>query len=144
MADLSTFESRTGKLTCSPSEIFDFVTDIRNFKQFVPDNASVNELNIDRESCSFNISPVGSVKVNLSEKEPHKKVVYNGSALQSNDFSLILNIKETAAGKAEVQIILAAKLNPLLKMMVAKPVDNFLEKVVDEMEKFRGWKGAKL
>jgi hypothetical protein len=29
-------------------------------------------------------------------------------------------------------------------MMVAKPVDSFLEKVVDEMEKFRGWKGAKL
>jgi carbon monoxide dehydrogenase subunit G len=143
MSDLSTFESRTGKLNCTPSEIFDFVTDIRNFKQFVPDGASVNELNIDRESCSFNISPLGNVNLNLSEKEPHKKVVYNGSALQSNDFSLILDIKETIAGKAEVHIKLAAKLNPLLKMMAAKPVGNFLEKLIDEMEKFRGWKSAK-
>lgn len=144
MSELSTFESRTGKLTCTPSEIFDFVTDIRNFKQFVPENASINELNVNRESCSFNISPVGNVNVNLSEREPYNKVVYSGSALQSNDFSLTLNIKETTAGKAEVQIELAAKLNPLLKMMIAKPVDSFLEKVIDEMEKFRGWGKTKL
>jgi carbon monoxide dehydrogenase subunit G len=144
MSEVSTFISRTGKLTCTPSEIFDFVTDIRNFKQFVPENASINELNIDRESCSFKISPIGNVNVNLSEKEPHNKVVYSGSALQANDFSLILNIKETKAGKAEVQIELAARLNPLLKVMIAKPVDSFLEKVIDEMEKFRDWGKTKL
>jgi len=139
MSDWSTFESRTGKLNCTPSEIFDFVTDIRNFKQFVPDDASVNDLYIDRESCSFNISPLGNVNVNLSEKKPHSKVVYSGSALKSNDFSLTLDIKETVAGKAEVNIKMAAELNPLLKMMVTKPVDSFLEKLIDEMEKFKGW-----
>lgn len=144
MADLSRFESRTGKLTCTPSEVFDFVTDIRNFKQFVPDNASIRDINIDSKSCSFNISPIGNVNFYLSEKEPHNKVVYSGSALQSNDFSLILNIKDTTSGRAEVQIELAAKLNPLLKVMVAKPVEGFLEKLIDEMEKFRGWKGTKL
>jgi carbon monoxide dehydrogenase subunit G len=143
MADLSTFESRTGKLTCTPSEIFDFVTDIRNFKQFVPDGASISNINIDSKSCSFNISPLGNVNFCLSEKEPHHKVVYSGSALQTDDFSLTLNIRETAAGKAEVHIKLAAKLNPLLKMMVAKPVGSFLEKVIDEMEKFQGWKSVR-
>jgi carbon monoxide dehydrogenase subunit G len=143
MSDWSTFESRTGKLNCTPSEIFDFVTDIRNFKQFVPDNASVNELNIDRESCSFNISPLGNVNLNLSEKNPHSKVVYNGSALQSNDFYLIVDIKETSAGKAEVNVKLAARLNPILKMMAAKSVGSFLEKLIDEMEKFQGWRSAK-
>jgi carbon monoxide dehydrogenase subunit G len=143
MSDWSTFESRTGKLNCTTSEIFDFVTDIRNLKQFVPDNASVRELNIDRESCSFNISPLGNVNLNLSEKVPHNKVVYNGSALQSNDFSLILDIKETTSGKAEVHIKLAAQLNPLLKMIAAKPVGTFLEKLIDEMEKFQGWRSAR-
>lgn len=143
MSDLSTFESRTGKLNCTPSELFDFMTDIRNFKQFVPHGAHVDDLNIGKDSCSFNISPLGNVNIYLSEKEPHKKVVYNGSALQSNDFSLIVDIKETIAGKAEVDIKLAAKLNPLLKMMATKPVSNFLEKLIDEMEEFRGWKTAK-
>jgi carbon monoxide dehydrogenase subunit G len=143
MTDLSTFESRTGKLNCTPSEIFDFVTDIRNFKQFIPNNTSVNELIIDRESCSFNISPLGNVNLNLSEKKPHSKVVYNGSVLQSNDFSLILDIREPTSGKSEVHLKLSARLNPFLKMMAAKPIDTFLEKLIDEMEKLRGWKSAK-
>jgi carbon monoxide dehydrogenase subunit G len=142
MPDISKFESRTGKLTCTPPEIFDFVTDIRNLKQFVPDG-TIDDLQIDSDSCSFHISPLGKVYLNLSEKEPYNKVVYNGNVLQSNDFSLVLNIKENNAGKAEVNLKLAAHLNPLLKMMATKPIDSLLEKLVDEMEKFKGWRTAK-
>jgi carbon monoxide dehydrogenase subunit G len=139
MSDLSTYESRTGKLTCKPEEVFDFVTDIRNFSQFVPDG-SISELEIGRESCSFNVPPLGNIKMDLSEKEPYNKVVYSGTAFTSNKFSLILSIKEDFAGKAEVIVKLAASLNPLLKMIAAQYIDRFLGTLVDEMEKFRGWK----
>jgi carbon monoxide dehydrogenase subunit G len=142
MPDILKFESRTGKLTCTPPEIFDFVTDIRNLRQFVPDD-TIDDLQIDSDSCSFHVSPLGKVSLNLSEKEPYNKVVYTGNVLQSNDFSLVLNIKENNAGKAEVNLKLAAHLNPLLKMMAAKPINSFLEKLIDEMEKFKGWRTAK-
>jgi len=138
MPEISTFESRTGNLTCSPSEIFDFVTDIRNFRQFVPDGI-IEDLQIGMESCSFNVSPVGNVSVNLVRKEPHTKVVYDGNFLKTNDFSLILDIKENNEGKAVINLRLAAHLNPLLKMMAAKPIGEMLEKLVNEMEKFKGW-----
>jgi hypothetical protein len=136
---MSNFESRTGKLTCNPAEVFEFVTDIRNFSQFVPDG-SINELEIGRESCSFNVPSLGNIKMYLSEKEPYNKVVYSGTAFKSNKFSLILSIKEDFAGKAEVIVKLAASLNPLLKMIAAQYIDRFLGTLVDEMEKFRGWK----
>lgn len=142
MPDISKFESRTGKLTCTPPEIFDFVTDIRNFRQFVPDG-TIDDLQIESDSCSFHVSPLGKVSLNLSEKEPYNKVVYTGNVLQSNDFSLVLNIKENNAGKAEVNLKLAAHLNQLLKIMAAKPINSFLEKLIDEMEKFKGWRTAK-
>jgi carbon monoxide dehydrogenase subunit G len=142
MPDMSKFESRTGKLICTPPEIFDFVTDIRNFRQFVPDG-TIDDLQIDKDSCSFNVTPLGRVNINLSEKEPHNKVVYSGNVLQSNDFSLVLNIKESNIGKAEVNLKLTAHLNPLLRMVAAKPINSFLEKLIDEMEKFKGWQSAK-
>jgi len=142
MPDISKYESRTGKLTCTPSEIFDFVTDIRNFRQFVPDG-TIDDLQIDMNSCSFHVTSLGKVNINLSGKEPHDKVVYNGNVLQSNDFSLVLNIKANSSGKAEVNLKLAAHLNPILKMMAAKPIENFLEKLIEEMEKFKGWQSAK-
>lgn len=139
MGSLSTFESRKGNLSCTPAEIFDFVTDIRNLRQFVPENV-VEDLVIGEDSCSFRVPAVGNVNISLSEKEPVNKVVYNGNALLSNDFSLVLDIMETAMGKAEVKVKLAANLNPFLKMMASGPISDFLEKLVAEMERFKDWK----
>ncbi|HBC78371.1 MAG TPA: hypothetical protein DEO60_03490 [Bacteroidales bacterium] len=141
MPDLSEFKSRTGNLSCTPAEMFDFVTDIRNFRQFVPEG-TIDELQIDMDSCSFNISPVGNVNFRLSEKKPHNRIVFKGTVLQSNDFSLVIDIRESSAGRAETTLHLAAHMNPLLKMMAAKPIAGFLEKLIDEMEKFRGWRTA--
>ena len=67
MSNLSYFESRTGKLTCNAEEVFDFVTDIRNFEQFIP-KGNINNWNAEKESCSFNISMLGTVSVRLTEK----------------------------------------------------------------------------
>jgi carbon monoxide dehydrogenase subunit G len=143
MSDLSTFESRTGNLACTPSEVFDFVTDISNFKQFIPDGTSINALHIERESCSFNITSLGNVNLTLTEKKPHDKVVYDGTVFKSNSFSLVMDIKKNTAGKAEVHLKLTAQLNPVLRMMAAEPVENFLGKMIEEMEKFRGWNADK-
>jgi len=138
MPEISIFESRTGNLKCTPPEIFDFVTDLRNFRQFVP-GGTIDDLKVEMESCSFRVSPVGNVSINLSQKEPDKKVVYEGNVMHSNNFSLILDIREDSSGKAVVNLKLAAHMNPLLKMMAAKPIDSFLEKMIDEMERFREW-----
>ncbi len=135
---LSSFESRKGSLSCTPSEIFDFVTDIRNLRQFVPDNV-VEDLVIEADTCSFRVPAMGTVSISLSGKEPVNQVVYSGTALQSNDFSLVLDINGNSDGKAEALVKLAANLNPILRMMASGPISDLLEKLVSEMEKFRGW-----
>ena len=67
MPDISEFKSRNRKAELYPAEIFDFVTDIRNFRQFVPEG-TIDDLQIAADSCSFNISPLGKVNFSLSEK----------------------------------------------------------------------------
>lgn len=139
MADLSVFESRTGNLKCKPDEIYNFVTDIRNFEQFIPDG-QISSWHADRDSCSFHVSIAGMVSVRLSEKLPYSKVVFNGDALKQNDFTLTLNIRSASTDAAEIKILLEAELNPLLKMVASKPVTQFLEILVVEMEKFQSWR----
>ena len=68
MDDLSYFESRSGMLTCNAEELFAFVTDIRNFGQFIPDG-TITSWHAERELCSFSVSMVGTVTVRLAEKE---------------------------------------------------------------------------
>lgn len=139
MGDLSHYESRTGTLSCTPKEVFDFVTDIRNFEQFIPQD-SVTNWQSARDTCSFTVSMVGTVSVRLEKQEPHNKVIFNGDALKKNDFSLILNINNGLTNSAEVKVLLEAELNPMLKMMAKKPIIQFLEILITEMEKFQGWR----
>jgi carbon monoxide dehydrogenase subunit G len=142
MSNLSYFESRTGKLTCSAEEIFDFVTNIRNFEQFIP-KGNINNWKADKESCSFSVSMLGTVSVRLAEKEKCNKVVFMGDALKKNDFSLTLDISDNLNKTADVKVKLSADLNPMMKMMATKPIGQFLEMLINEMENFRGWTGTK-
>jgi hypothetical protein len=141
MNDLSFFESRSGKLSCTPEEAFRFVTDLRNFGRFAT-KATINNWNADKESCSFSVSVVGTITVRLAESERFSLVIFKGDALKKNDFSLNLNLSGNDLDKAIVKIGLSADLNPIMKMMVSKPIEQFLEMLINEMESFHDWKNT--
>ncbi len=143
MAGELKFESRTGRLDHKPESIYKFVTDLRNLKQFIPDKI-VDGLSVERESCSFKVTYFGHVSARITERKPFSRVVITGSAMKPDDFSLMLDIMEGHDGETEVRITVDTELNPFLKMMVEKPVRQFLETVIDEMEKFDGWDAAML
>jgi hypothetical protein len=142
MTDLSNFESRSGKLTCSAEEVFAFVTDMRNFERFIPDGTISNWIS-EKESCSFNVSMLGTVSIRLAEKKEYNKVIYKGDALKKDDFSVILDISDNAENPAEVKVLLSADLNPMIKMIASKPIGQFLEMLIYEMESFRDWKNTR-
>jgi hypothetical protein len=132
------FESRIGRLSCNAGEFYNFATDIRNFEQFIPEG-NINNLQIMNDSCSFQVPPLGSVNVRITGKEPYSRVVFSGDALQKSEFILTLDITENEQKVAFVGLSIKADLNPLLRMMAAKPIEQFLEKLITEMERFRNW-----
>ena len=143
MTDLSFFESRHGTLSYSAKEAFEFVTDIRNFERFIQ-KGTINNWKAEKEFCSFSVSMLGTVALRIAEKEEFKRVVYNGDALKKNDFILALSMIDNINNKADVSIVLSADLNPMMKVMAAKPIEQFLERLIYEMEQFRGWNDVRL
>lgn len=139
MSDISTFESRTGKIGCSASEAYGFISDIRNFEQFMPKD-KLTDININNDSCSFRVSMLGSVSLRIAQKTEFSRIVFSGNAMQVNDFSLVAEIQDEANHHSTIKIILQAELNPLLKLIAADPVNKFLETLICEMERFTGWK----
>jgi len=142
MSDISTFKSRTATLRCSAEEFYFFVTDIRNFRRFITTD-TVSNLVLENDSCSFQVIMLGTVNVRITEKAMFNKVVFTGGAMQVKEFSLIMDIRDAENRNTEVNVTLLAEMNPLLKMVAADPVKTFLEKLVDEMEKFEGWPDIK-
>jgi hypothetical protein len=93
----------------------------------------------EKESCSFSVSMLGTVSVRLIEKEFCSKVVYQGDALSKNDFTINIDISGDPYGQATVNLALSASLNPVMKMMADKPIRQFMEMLMLEIENFRGW-----
>ena len=125
-------------MTCTAEEVFKFVTDIRNFERFIPKGIISNWI-AEKESCSFSVSMLGTVTVRLAEKENFTRVVFDGDALKKNNFSLVLLISDKDKNPAEVKVTLSTDLNPMMKMMAANPIAQFLEMLIKEMENFRDW-----
>lgn len=135
MADLSYFESRSGKPDCTPEEIFEFVRDIRNFERFIP-AGTVADWNASKDHCSFRVPRVGNVDLRLVQEERPNLVAFKGNALNDNAFDIVVHIRRNASEKADVKVALNAELNPMMKMIAAKPIGQFLEMLVDRMENF--------
>jgi hypothetical protein len=141
MATNSKFESRPGSLTCPAIDFYNFTTDIRNFEQFIPEG-TIKNWQSSYDSCSFQVPPLGTASVRIIETIPSSVVVFSGDALQKNDFELVVNISENEKKLAVVSLVLTAELNPVLKMMASGPIEQFLETLITEMEKFDNWKKA--
>lgn len=139
MSEITTFESRKGKVNCSSEELYRFLTDIRNFERFIP-AGKFSDLIIERESCSFNVNMMGKVTIRLGNSFPYSEVTYTGRAMQLNDFSLKSGISEIDPEHSEVRLVFTAEMNPFLKMLASEPVNRLLDTLVAEMEKFSGWK----
>jgi carbon monoxide dehydrogenase subunit G len=138
MSEILTFESRTGRLTCNAEELFHFLTDIRNFERFIP-KGNFSDIITDKDSC-FNVSMIGKVNIHIKDKTEFREVVFSGTTLQVNEFSLVVKFHDTESGQSDVRLSALAALSPFLKMIVSEPINKFLETIIAEMEKFRGWK----
>lgn len=138
MTENTTFLSRPAKLKCSAGQFYYFVTDIRNLKKFIPSD-TFSDISINSDSCHFNAGMLGKVDITITEKTMFSRVVFSGETVQVKDFKILFSISEDKAGLAEVSISLSADMNPFLKMIVSDPANRFLEKLVEEMEKFEDW-----
>jgi len=139
MSDISTFESRTAKANCTAEELYHFVTDIRNFKRFIPEG-KFSDIVIEKDSCSFNVSMLGKVNIRISDKKEFTEARFTGWAMQINEFSLDIRFRDSETGSSEVKLIIKAKLNPFLQMLAAEPIKRFMETLVVEIEKFNDWR----
>jgi len=132
------FISPTGTIGAGCDKVYTFVSDIRNFSRFVPADSVTNWV-ADADSCSFEVNPVGKANVNITLRTPPTAVKFEGVALQNTNFRLWVQMKESGPSETKFRIVVKADLNPFYKLLASKPVNDFLEDMVNRIEKFDGW-----
>ena len=130
------FESRQGKISLQEEKIFGFISDFNNFRQFIPQD-KINDYQSSQEECSFSVPGAGMLKLKIVEKEPFSLLKIGGEGMGNQTFSFWIQLKKVEEMDTRVKLTLAADLNPVMKMMVAKPMEQFLDKFVTALENIR-------
>jgi hypothetical protein len=117
----------------SSQEVYDFLIDIKNFEQLMPENISKFEL-INEERFLFALKGMPEIVLQRKEIIPTSKVIL-GAASEKLPFTLTANIIALAANETEVVLSFEGEFNAMMAMMIKKPITNFIETLSDNLQK---------
>lgn len=110
--------------------IFSMLSDLSNLervKDRIPED-KLKDVTFDKDSCSFSVDPVGSVNFQIVEREPNKTIKFTTTNSPVPLFMWI-QLKQVDAEDTRMKITVRADLNPFIKPMIAKPLQDALDKI---------------
>ena len=117
----------------SPQEVFDFLSDIKNFESLMPENISKFEV-LSEDTFIFALKGMPEITLKKKELAPPNKIVL-GAAGGKLDFSLTGNIVEVNENSSEVQLEFSGDFNPMMAMMIKGPISKFIETLATSIPK---------
>lgn len=117
----------------TPHDVFNFLSDIKNFESLMPENISKFEV-LGEDKFLFALK--GMPEIILKKKEiiaPNKIVL--GAAGGKLDFSLVAEINETNTNSSDVQLKFNGDFNPMMAMMIKGPIGKFIETLATSIPK---------
>ena len=129
---MTTFESDIKKLEAPAEKAFRVLSDLRNIEthlQQMPDE-QVELKEITEDSVFFKVQHAGELGLRIIDKEPSKTIKFE-SINSPIVFNLWIQLKEVAENDTRVKLTLKSDMNPMVKMMVAKPIKQFMAKLTD-------------
>ncbi|MCD8093490.1 MAG: SRPBCC family protein [Bacteroides sp.] len=129
---MTKFESGVKVIPASQEAVYEKLSDLNNLekvKDRLPED-KVKNLSFDAESLSIDVNPVGKIVLQIVEKEPCKCIKF-GTTTSPLPFNLRIQIVPTADNECKMKLTIGIEINPFMKAMVQKPLQEGLEKMAD-------------
>lgn len=125
-------ESKKQLISRPAYEVYTFVSDFRNFSQLMP--AQVKNYRAGYDQCSFEISSMGNISLEMKERIENVRVKAVSTADTAINFELILSLVQETEADCTAQALLNAELSPMLAMLAKNPLNNFINILVDKLK----------
>ena len=119
----------------SSEELFNFLTDVKNFEKLMPDSISKFEV-LEEGKFIFALKGMPEIILKLKESNPNDKVVL-GAASDKIPFTLTADIEEKGAKESDVELTFEGEFNPMMGMMIKGPITSFINTLVEKMGQLR-------
>ncbi|MDW8852954.1 SRPBCC family protein [Flavobacterium sp. MMLR14_040] len=117
----------------SAQDLFDLLTDVKNFEKLMPDNIAKFEVT-GEDAFIFGLKGMPEIKLKMKEKVAPNKIVL-GAASDKLPFTLVSNIESVSDASSAVQLQFEGEFNPMMAMMIKGPISKFIETLATNMTK---------
>ena len=130
----SKFESSVKLIPHSQQAVYNNISDLRNLEKVrdrVPED-KVQDFSFDQDTVSLNVAPVGELKLRICDREEPKCIKFETvqSPVPFNVWVQVLPVDENSS---KMKVTVKAELNPFIKSMVEKPLQEGVEKIADAL-----------
>lgn len=108
----------------SAKEVFEFLTDLRNFEKLMPENIDKFEV-INEDRFLFALKGMPEIVLKRKEQNPNDKIVL-GAASDKLAFTLTVDILSVSEDACEVTFSFNGEFNAMMAMMIKSPLTNLL------------------
>ena len=130
----SKFESSVKQIPYPQQAVYNNISDLRNLekvKDRIPED-KINDFTFDEDTVGLNVQPVGELKLRICEREEPKCVKFE--TVQSPvPFNVWIQILPVDEQNSKMKVTVKADLNPFIKSMVEKPLQEAVEKIADAL-----------
>lgn len=117
-------ESPKKTVSKNKQEVFEFLSEVKNFEQLMPENISKFEA-LGEDTFIFALKGMPEITLRKKEEVPYEKIVL-GAAEGKLDFTLTAHIQELAENSTEVTLHFNGEFNAMMAMMIKNPITNFI------------------
>jgi ribosome-associated toxin RatA of RatAB toxin-antitoxin module len=117
----------------SAQDLFDLLSDVKNFEKLMPDNIAKFEV-IGEDAFIFGLKGMPEIKLKMKEKVAPSKIVL-GAASDKLPFTLVSNIDSVSDVSSDVQLFFEGEFNAMMAMMIKGPISKFIETLANNMTK---------
>lgn len=129
---MTKFESGVKNIQASQEAVYQKLSDLNNLekvKERLPED-KVKNLSFDADSMTVEVNPVGKITLRIVEKEPFKCIKFETSA-SPLPFNLWIQLLPVTATECKMKLTIGMDINPFMKAMVQKPLQEGLEKMAE-------------
>ena len=130
----SKFESSIKQVPYPQEAVYRNISDLSNLekvKDRVPED-KIKDFSFDEDTVTLNVQPVGELKLRICEREEPKCVKFE--TVQSPvPFNVWIQVLPVDEQNSKMKVTVKADLNPFIKSMVEKPLQEAVEKIADAL-----------
>ena len=126
---MTTIESKKVTVDRPLKEVREYTRDLNNFQHLLPKDR-ISEFQSDGDSCSFKIKGLSKIGLRIDEVQDNLIKLKSTDAPFSFDIHVHLQDLDQ---KVEAYQIVNLDLNPMMKMMVEKPLRNLFDHIADRL-----------